>query len=100
MKIFLRQNGLEISPIIKENSKWFSVLQVSANIGASRHHKTTQRGHCDDFYWSFHAERVQLTDDNRISAADIDFLSHLYLMIFKGQSHFNNGAARPPEVGH
>lgn len=32
-----------------------------------------------DFNRSFHAGRVQLTDNNQISAAGIDFLSHLYL---------------------
>lgn len=42
----------------------------------------------------FHAGRVQLTDNNRTSAADIDVLSHSYLMILKGQSHYINGGAQ------
>lgn len=62
--------------------------------GASR----TQKDRCGDVNRSFHAARVRLTDNNRISAADIDFLSHLYLMLFKGQSHFINGSARPSAV--
>lgn len=63
--------------------------------GASR----TQTDRCGDVNRSFHAARVRLTDNNRISAAAIDFLSHLYLMLFKGQSHFINGSARPSAVG-
>lgn len=41
----------------------------------------------------FHAAQVHLTDKNRTRAADIDLLSHLYVMIFKGQSHYVNGGA-------
>lgn len=48
---------------------------------------------------SFHAERVQLTDNNGISAADIDFLSRLYLMTFKGQYHYINGGAQTSVIG-
>lgn len=48
---------------------------------------------------SFHAERVQLTDNNGISAADIDFLSRLYLMTFKGQYHYINGRAQTSVIG-
>lgn len=48
---------------------------------------------------TFHAERVQLTDNNGVSVADIDFLSRLYLMTFKGQCHYINGRVQRSVVG-
>lgn len=48
---------------------------------------------------SFQAERVQLTDNNGISVAGIDFLSRLNLMTFKGQCHYINGRVQRSVVG-
>lgn len=70
------------------------VLQTKA-VRMNAFKKTTQK-----HLWVISSpKRVRLTDNNGISVADIDFLSRLYLMTFKGQCHYINGRVQRSVAG-